>query len=763
MIGQIKDYVSIFYAALIPAAMGGFLLTSDGQPRELIRIWVQSQHFEQMLTAVVLLCYCSIILFVIHLQLANTAHRNHAVHAKFKRLAIFVSLSPILVLAGVFAVLTLETRTLKSDTIYSFSALIASPREWIVYLTIIIFLLLLCMFNIELLRRFSFLDVFNIKTSKTTIRKINILLIIQWIFIFTLINLFEITLPLWLGPINLLILFIAFLSITFYFVTLLANQLGRSVLGLAIVIVLFSNALELNDNHEIRQTWRPEIQYLEGINQRRVGPTIAQAFSSWLETRPDIEKFDKYPVYIIAAAGGGAYAAQHSAFVLGRLQDLCPHFAQHVFAVSGVSGGAVGASMFAALAKDRAKPIANPICRGQPLVGGYTTGLAEMLSVDFLSPLLARGLFADIFQRLVPFVAIEYFDRARAFEKTVERAWLSRGGTKRDPKVFSQSYHSFWSSDGLAPAVLANVTEVGSGARFIISPFRLPEASGLWDVADASPHLDMPLSTAIALSARFPILNPAGWFKIDDASEIKTTGAFQNRSKVHLVDGGYYDNSGIATAMDIISAIRPKANSFERESKKTNSNSRRYEIILLTIDSLPDRHTRVNWLTQMLSPALTLLNVRTAKSKEYLGRANTLLPDLEREPDFVDIPGVGQVKTGFTLHRKESVREFWLNLNASSDGLKIPLGWYLSRRMSTYISAEVGKPGLCNTSSGNRFERTRIRVSRDGKKIISLRDLELIRSGTPVWDVSRQAVHCRMLSILDELTPISGDEDHGYP
>ena len=57
----------------------------------------------------------------------------------------------------------------------------------------------------------------------------------------------------------------------------------------------------------------------------------------------------KYPVYIIAAEGGGIYAAHHAAVWLSRMQDICPSFAQHIFAISGISGGSVGGSVFAGL------------------------------------------------------------------------------------------------------------------------------------------------------------------------------------------------------------------------------------------------------------------------------------------------------------------------------------------------------------------------------------------------------------------------------
>ena len=73
---------------------------------------------------------------------------------------------------------------------------------------------------------------------------------------------------------------------------------------------------------------------------KRPLPDVGSEFLRWLETRQDKEKYASghYPVFVVAAQGGGLYAAHHTARVLAILQDECPAFAQHVFAISGVLG-----------------------------------------------------------------------------------------------------------------------------------------------------------------------------------------------------------------------------------------------------------------------------------------------------------------------------------------------------------------------------------------------------------------------------------------
>ncbi len=78
---------------------------------------------------------------------------------------------------------------------------------------------------------------------------------------------------------------------------------------------------------------------------------ITKAFEDWLAARNDRKDYGDtpYPVFIVAAQGGGIYAASTASAFLTRMQDECSGFGQHVFAISGVSGGAVGATVFGEL------------------------------------------------------------------------------------------------------------------------------------------------------------------------------------------------------------------------------------------------------------------------------------------------------------------------------------------------------------------------------------------------------------------------------
>jgi len=110
------------------------------------------------------------------------------------------------------------------------------------------------------------------------------------------------------------------------------------VVTIAVIAVVVFEIFGLSDNHQFRR----------GEDKVLPRPDVGNAFVEWLAARADAKAYrDKgkdYPVYLVAAEGGGMYAAYHTAKVLSRMQDLCERFAPHVCAVSSVPGGSLGAA-----------------------------------------------------------------------------------------------------------------------------------------------------------------------------------------------------------------------------------------------------------------------------------------------------------------------------------------------------------------------------------------------------------------------------------
>ena len=332
------------------------------------------------------------------------------------------------------------------------------------------------------------------------------------------------------GTVFIVNLWLMFLVFFCSFLTLLADKHRIPLLAPLIALAVAASYFNLNDNHTIRQVTVPASD-LAGRRiaggKDQVPPAVLDAFNAWLASRPPeyMKRFigKPYPVYVVAAQGGGMYAANLSGLFLARLYDRCPLIRHHLFAISGVSGGSVGAGFLAALLNESPETLASEACevhvRSDRRVmekGPLETKMEALLQVDFLAPVSASFLFPDLLQRFIP-LPIDALDRARAFEAGLESAWdlVVKSGTN----PLRQGSWKHWRSDGPAPMLLLNVTDVDSGRQIAIAPAELgptristigSDVQSLHSALRLGPEVDMPLSTAMSLSARFPLIMPAG-------------------------------------------------------------------------------------------------------------------------------------------------------------------------------------------------------------------------------------------------------------
>ena len=122
--------------------------------------------------------------------------------------------------------------------------------------------------------------------------------------------------------------------------SLLTIEYRLPVISALLVYGFLLSVMDLNDNHTIRLI----VPRGNAAQPQPVMKTAANEFEQWYASRPNLEVYDEYPVYIVAAQGGGMYAAYQTAIILSRLQDNCPAFRNHLFAISAVSGGSVGSA-----------------------------------------------------------------------------------------------------------------------------------------------------------------------------------------------------------------------------------------------------------------------------------------------------------------------------------------------------------------------------------------------------------------------------------
>jgi hypothetical protein len=353
-----------------------------------------------------------------------------------------------------------------------------------------------------------------------------------------------------------------------------------------------------NDNHVIR-----EVPARPG---ERV--SVLKAFDTWYTgVENTYGAGAMHPLYIVATEGGGIRAAYWTAILLGEIQDRNRNFAAHLFAISGVSGGSLGATVFDAL-------LAEP----NPGSFKFKDKAHDILSQDFLSPTLASMLYPDLLQRFLPW-PIPCFDRGRSLELGWEKAWRDTMGNDR----FAGSFVDLWPPDATKwmPALFLNGTSVEKGNRIITSNLLIRD--NFLDAEDAADKLasyslgatqatcHIPLSTAAHMSARFTFVSPAGHFP--DGSRI--------------VDGGYFENSAATTAYEIATRIKDwcalkKIANVDVKVIMISNDPRKSSIMIAPAKPGPEpsepKRTKPETVTghfmgEITAPLYTMMNTRTAR------------------------------------------------------------------------------------------------------------------------------------------------------
>ena len=390
----------------------------------------------------------------------------------------------------------------------------------------------------------------------------------------------------------------------------------------------------------------------------------------WLEARRDAitGAGEPYPVYLVAAAGGGIRAAFWTAGILGFRHDIDPAFAGRVFAISGVSGGSLGAQVFVGLLREqqqaRASGRAWPGCGGAFERQPVTSCATEILAGDFLAPALAAMLYPDLVARFLP-VPVPHFDRARALEQGWERRWhaVVKGA---DGGWLATSFEAQADPDpaGTQPLLLLNATSVEDGKRAIVSPLpvtplEFPDAYDVRALVGGA----MANSTAAHLSARFTYVSPA-------ATVVRADGTGGTAVWGHLVDGGYFENSGAATLQDALAALQAAA----RETGLTA----RIRPVVMVLSNNPDAPTPADDPASGRPPPLTLLTESRAPLVTMLstreGRGTQAQAVLKRA---VEWRGAGVPRGLFELYQPVP------------GNVPLPLGWTLSNSARAELSRQV--------------------------------------------------------------------------
>jgi hypothetical protein len=193
--------------------------------------------------------------------------------------------------------------------------------------------------------------------------------------------------------------------------------------------------------------------------------------------------------------------------------------------------------------------------------------------------------------------------------------------------------------------IFLNATHIETGKRVLVSPVQFGD-NQFYESTDLLKTInrDIPSSTAVLLSARFPYLTPAGLI-VD--REGKKWG--------HVGDGGYYENLGISTLLDVYTRLRAVSDS-EQIPVKVN-----FIFIRNTKDF--SKTTPLTSMYELMAPIEGYLNVWYKSGGYNLNMIRNI-----------------------SLKKNDKILNF--DLPRFENDI-IPLGWSLSKQATGYIDSQV--------------------------------------------------------------------------
>jgi hypothetical protein len=449
---------------------------------------------------------------------------------------------------------------------------------------------------------------------------------------------------------------------------------------------------------------------------------------------------------LIAGAGGASRAGFYTATVVGALIDLgldknkgAPYgdIRSRIFAVSTVSGSSVGAAVVrAALLDAAARNDPNtPPCKSAGTGSWFGRALATadrtfdptknwrdcfqaILVGDFLSPVFVALAYRDNFPFINPLTnRPAWSDRAvlleQAFERRYHRFTVDGGNSvscpDQPPKTGSDGlcrpfgYHPDPKAAGAwVPIFFINGTSVFTGRRIVVGDVAttdnykpdatlMPLAYDLNDVRkrktqDKPPverGTDIRLSTAATMSARFPIISPQGLLRTlyGDVTD-------------QIVDGGYFENDGLATSMDVAVALRQGFKLDPVVIRIVNEPSKPWDPAAdKTRPPAPVAEDR-SLFDDIFAIARALVASRSGHEDAYAASLKSVLPLYEIGVyEFADSP------TGQRSMSPQSNPVCRREVKGRAKMEQVSMSWWLSQPVQAYLDAQ-----LCLPANWERLE-----------------------------------------------------------
>ena len=258
---------------------------------------------------------------------------------------------------------------------------------------------------------------------------------------------------------------------------------------------------------------------------------IAARLSTQSQEQCDLGKLQRILV-VVTASGGGIHAAGWTAQVLTGLQKLLgKEFTQAIGLISSVSGGSVGTMYFLDAFGDNDYPPHDERSLDRIFQNAVQDGVDSV----------GWGLvYRDIWRFLGFSWLINKFFKNQDRGIALETKW--QGSMNYPDRTLNDWYGSIMK--GKIPTPVFNATLIEDGRRLLVSPMTFTRLENEQKIDSNTLYKQdgqrIKAVTAARLSATFPYVSPSA----RNPTEIKTDLNY------HIIDGGYFDNSGIVTAIE---------------------------------------------------------------------------------------------------------------------------------------------------------------------------------------------------------------------
>jgi hypothetical protein len=448
------------------------------------------------------------------------------------------------------------------------------------------------------------------------------------------------------------------------FINLVAAFSVKYKINVHFIFILFAFIWARPEKHAVRLQKRT---HAVATNEH---PKLEQYLGAWLDKH--ILKGDTtrmYDAYFIMSNGGASRSGYWTAAVLGTLEDSSikydpqSRFSDHIFCLSGASGGEVGLTTFFSMLRDT------------DTTKRFFPAADTFMRQDYLSYTLARMLGPDYFRYILP---IDYlykvfsggdtiFDRGRALEQGFEGSARKMEAKYRSIPI-DDCFSNFPPLDERGsykmPLLFINTTRMSDGNPGVVSNLYVDTLTRYFNRRiDVVQHLmdngdDISLAQGAILGARFPFISPGG--RIYNS---------------YFVDGGYFDNSGAGVVQELIQGIQDIAADNPNIARQLRQ-VRFVAIHIINSPLVPDTPRSVRSINNdLFSPLITVLGTYEMETTVNDNRLYTYLGELKKQHIQTDTIMVSLYKPGETTaypmnwFMSDSLRQRMVNRLPTDSGM----------------------------------------------------------------------------------------------